>query len=208
MGNTDRRELLNDLEEGFRVAFDGRQVGIWTAIPGIVQSVNMVKLTCVVQPAIQGSIINQNGVSTLVNLPLLVDCPIVFTKGGGFLFTVPLAVHDEVLVVFSSRCIDAWWQQGGVQPAMELRMHDLSDGFAIPGPFSQPKRPLGPVSTDTMQMRNDAGDAYVEIDGSGNINIVGNTVVINGKNFASHEHFPGTYTAGATPVTGDSGGVV
>ena len=64
--------------------------------------------------------------------------PVVFPGGGGFALTFPVAAGDECLVVFASRCIDAWWQSGGVGEPMEPRMHDLSDGFALIGVRSQP----------------------------------------------------------------------
>ncbi len=121
-----------------RSALDGRQVGMWTALPGIIESVDFETMTCVVQPTIQAVVVDENGNESPEDLPTLHDVPIVFPKGGGFLVTMPLAVGDEVLVVFSSRCIDAWFQSGGVQQAMEARMHDLSDGFAIPGPAEFP----------------------------------------------------------------------
>jgi hypothetical protein len=98
-----------------------------------------------------------------VNLPLLINVPIVFPASGGFLLTLPLAAGDEVLVVFASRCIDSWWQSGGVGRPMEARMHDLSDGFAIPGPRSQAKLPGAAVSTTKAQLRNNAGTVYLQV---------------------------------------------
>lgn len=166
-----RVELYNDIEEVIRTAMDGRQVSVWTAIPGIVQTVNFTNMTCSVQPSIMGAIVDQNNVATSVTLPLLVDVPIVFPSAGGFTITFPMAQGDEVLVVFSSRCIDAWWQSGGVQQPMEARMHDLSDGFAIPGPKSVPKA-ISSISSTGCQIRNNAGTTYVEISGNGKIKIV------------------------------------
>lgn len=168
---SDRAQLYNDAEEAQRLVLDGRQATIWTAIPGIVQSVNFSAMTVEVQPSIQGTIENENGTIQSVNLPLLVDVPIVFPSAGGFTITFPIVVGDEVLVVFSSRCIDAWWQSGGIQRPMEARMHDLSDGFAIPGPRSQPRVVPG-ISNSAMQIRNDAGTSYIEIDDDGKINLV------------------------------------
>lgn len=166
----DRFQLLNDPEEATRILLEGNQVGIWTALPGIVTAVDLAAMTCSVQPAIQAIIVDKEGVETPTDLPILEDVPICFPKGGGFLITFPLAVDDEVLVVFSSRCIDAWWQNGGIQQAMEARMHDLSDGFAIPGPWSQPAVP-GSISTSAVQIRNSGGGAYVEIDATGKIKL-------------------------------------
>ena len=75
--------------------------------------------------------------------------------------------------------MDAWWQSGGIQNQVESRRHDLSDGFAIVGFRSQPAVVFG-YSAGTAQLRNKAGDAYVEIAGS-NINIVASgDITING----------------------------
>lgn len=176
----DRDQILNDQITMLKTMMDGRQASMWTAIPGIVTAVNWETITCTVQPAIQSTITDESGTQTPVDLPLLLDVPIVFPQGGGFLITIPIAVGDEVLVVFSSRCIDAWWQNGGPnpQPAMEARMHDLSDAFAIPGPFSQAKLPAGPIPSSTdIQIRNAGGDATIGITPDGFINLYSGSVI-------------------------------
>lgn len=164
----DRRQLLNDTEESTRLALDGRQAAIWTAMPCIITKVDLTKMTIEAQPAIQGLIEDENGEVQSVDLPLLVDVPIVFPSAGGFTITLPIAVDDEVLVVFASRCIDTWWQSGGVQGPAEMRMHDLSDGFAIPGPKSRPNK-ISSISSTDLQIRNDAGNTYLSIGADGKI---------------------------------------
>lgn len=169
----DRAQLLNDGEEAQRLILDGRLACLWSAIPGIVTKVNFSAMTCEVQPAIQGIIEDENQAQTYVDLPILINVPIVFPSAGGFTITLPIAVGDEVLVVFASRCIDSWWQLGGTQKPMEARMHDLSDGFALPGPRSQP-RVISNISSTGAQIRNDAGTSYVEISADGKIKLVSN----------------------------------
>lgn len=158
----DRAQLLNDAEEAMRLVLDGRQSILWTSLPGIVTKVTLAAMTCEIQPAIQGSIEDENGRVTLVNLPLLLDVPIVFPSAGGFALTFPIAVGDEVLVVMASRCIDAWWQAGGIQRPMEARMHDLSDGFAIPGPKSTP-HVISSIDAARVALRNNAGTVYLSV---------------------------------------------
>jgi hypothetical protein len=173
----DRNSLLNDTETSLRVALDGRQSNLWTAFPAIVESVDFAAMTLEAQPAIQGVVNNPDGITTtVVNLPLLVDVPICFPSAGGFLLTLPIKAGDEVLIIIASRCIDAWWQNGGVQPPMEARMHDLSDGFALPGPRSQPKV-VGGISTTGAQLRNDSGTTYIEIAANGKIKLVSPTSI-------------------------------
>lgn len=167
----DRAQLLNDNEEGFRLAFEGKQVAMWTASPGIVVDVNLGEMTCSVKLAILATIENEDGTTQSVEMPPLIHVPIVFPSAGGFTITMPIAAGDEVLVVFSSRCIDAWWQSGGVQKAMEARMHDLSDGFAIPGPKSIPKK-ISSISSSALQVRSNDGTTYLEVAADGTIKLV------------------------------------
>lgn len=164
--NGDPRQYLNDNEEATRLAFDGLQASMWTAMPAIVQSVDLTKMTCVVQLAIQGRFEDKDGNISYVNIGVLQDVPLVFPSAGGFTITFPVAAGDEVLIVFTSRCIDSWWQNGGyANKPMEFRMHDLSDGFAIPGPKSQPNV-LGGISATDIQIRNKAGTTYLAIGGA------------------------------------------
>jgi len=172
----DRNERINDPEEALRIALETQQAKMWTSIPGIVAGVNLQAQTVSVQPAIQGAISDPAGNVQLVNLPLLVDVPICFPRAGGFALTFPIVAGDEVLVVFSSRCIDSWWQSGGVQAPAEVRMHDLSDGFALLAPTSQPQK-LSSVSSSNVQLRNESGETFVEITPSGAVRIIASNAV-------------------------------
>ena len=157
----DRRERSGDPEETFRIAAEGQQAKIWTALPGVIASFDAAAMTCTVQPAISGTRLKLDGSGVDVKMAVLLDCPVCFPGGGGATLTFPLKAGDECLVVFSSRCIDSWWQLGGVQGQAEMRMHDLSDGFVIPGPRSQPRK--FNVSDNAVQLRTDDSAAYVEI---------------------------------------------
>ena len=142
--------------------FSLRQTMIWTALPAIVRSFNPKEMTCELEPAIQGKVRKEDGSVELVNLPILLDCPVVFPRGGSCSLTFPVKEGDECLAIFASRGIDLWWQSGGVQPPYELRMHDLSDGFALMGPYSQ-VQVIPNVSTNAVQLRSDDGQAFFEL---------------------------------------------
>ena len=171
-----REERLDDPEESLRLALENAQANIWTAMPGIVTAVNLTAQTVSVQPAIQGVVSNPDGSTQATNLPVLVDVPIVWPRAGGFALTFPIAAGDEVLVVFGSRCIDSWWQSGGVGAQAEARMHDLSDGFAILAPTSQPKK-FSNVSSANVQLRDTAGTTFVEITPGGKARVIGATAI-------------------------------
>lgn len=132
------------------------------SMPGIVQSFDPDTVTVVVQPAIKGYEPDSNGINQSTTLPLLVDVPVVFPRGGGCTLTFPVKAGDECLVVFADRCIDFWWQNGGVQEPVDDRMHDLSDAFCIVGPQSQAQKISG-ISTSAAQLRTDDGAAFVEV---------------------------------------------
>jgi len=156
----DRRERLDDSVEAFRAAMEGSLAETWTTLPGIVQSYDPDAMTVTVQPAIRGKIERPDGSMVSVDLPLLVDVPVLYQGGGDFVITMPVAKGDECVVVFADRCIDGWWQSGGVADPLESRMHNLSDGFAFVGPYSQPRR-IGNVSSTDVQLRTKDGKASV-----------------------------------------------
>jgi phage baseplate assembly protein gpV len=158
----DRRERAPDATTSMLAVLSGFKSELWTALPGIVQSFDSQKKTCTVQPAIRARVQNFKGVYSWVNLPLLVDCPVNFPSGGGFTLTFPIQKGDECLVIFANRCVDSWWQSGGIQNQAELRMLDISDGFCFVGISSVPKvQPA--ISTTSVQLRSDDGAASVSI---------------------------------------------
>ncbi len=140
------------------------------SMPGIVQSFDPDAVTVVVQPAIKGYEPDSNGINQSTTLPLLVDVPVVFPRGGGCTLTFPVKAGDECLVVFADRCIDFWWQSGGIQEPVDDRMHDLSDAFCIVGPQSQAKK-IGDISTSAVELRSDDGETKLSLNpASGVIN--------------------------------------
>lgn len=140
------------------------------SMPGIIQSFDPDAVTAVVQPAIKGAEKDESGAEVSVNLPLLVDVPVVFPRGGGCTLTFPVKAGDECLVIFADRCIDFWWQSGGIQEPVDDRMHDLSDAFCIVGPQSQAKKISG-ISTSAVELRSYDGGTKLSLNpSSGEIN--------------------------------------
>lgn len=175
----DQRERYGDAQEAMRVAMDGQQAGMWTALPATVTAYDAAKMTISAQPVVKAKQQAKDGTVSDVTMPLCVDVPVSFPKGGGYAMTFPIAVGDEVLLVFASRCIDGWWQQGGTQPQLDQRMHDLSDAIAIPGPWSQ-KTKLSGVSTSAVQIRSSDGSTVITL-ASGAVTINATTITLNGN---------------------------
>lgn len=154
-------ERVDSLLVAVRAAVAGAQPGIWTAMPGFVESFDGEAGTCSAQPAIQALVTDKTGTGKFVTLPLCVDVPVQFIGSRDWFMTFPMKKGDEGLLIFSCRCIDAWWQSGGVQPQAELRMHDLSDGFFIPGLRSNAKKISG-INTQFPELRNVDGSIKIQ----------------------------------------------
>lgn len=116
-------------------------------IPCIIQSYNSANNTVECQPAVRERIINEDGTIQYVQLPLLINVPVVFPGSANFDIKFPLSKNDECLVFFSDLSIDNFWQKGSVQNPVEVRRHDLSDGMAIPCMMSMPRRKVTPKAS-------------------------------------------------------------
>lgn len=209
MITTDERAPSERREQDLKLRQTVNNVRV--AMPGIIQSFDATEQTVTVQCAIREKI-NMDGNLSWQEIPLLLDVPIIFPRAGNYILTMPIQAGDECLVVFGDSCMDAWWQSGGVQNQIDCRRHDLSDGYAIVGLYSQPRR-ITNYSTNTAQLRNLSGSAYVELSGNdvnivgGNVTIsatsvtIGGSTTIDGRVFMSHKH-SGVQTGG-----GNTGGV-
>ncbi|KAA6459620.1 hypothetical protein DYQ86_16000 [Acidobacteria bacterium AB60] len=164
-------ERANEQLEALRTMLKAFAAGFWVALPGKVQSYNAAKGIVNVLPTIEMQVSLADGSTVLKQMPVIVDCPVIYMGGGPFVATFPIQVGDEALVIFADRCIDAWWQSGQVRPQAELRMHSLSDGFALIGPRSLANA-IPNVSTSTAQLRSLDGSTYVEIAGGSQVNVV------------------------------------
>jgi hypothetical protein len=159
-----------DLAETFKSERETTKNQIRVAMPGIIQSFDADAATAVVQPAIRSVETDNDGKRTTKNYPLLMDVPVVFPRGGGCTLTFPVKAGDECLVIFADRCIDFWWQNGGVQEPVDDKTHDLSDAFCIVGPQSQAKKITG-ISTSAVELRSDDGETKLSLNpSSGAIN--------------------------------------
>jgi hypothetical protein len=181
----DQRERVEDLNTALLMALSGWQNEIWTAMPGIIESYDATTQTCKVNVPVQIMFKLGNSAPQAFTIPPLLDVPVIFPSGGGYTLTFPVAQNDECLVVFASRCIDAWWQNGTTGTPPYHRMHNLSDGFAILGARNQ-KRMLSPApSGNSLQLRSDDGAAIIEIASGHTININATNVNVTASGTAT-----------------------
>lgn len=131
------------------VAIENRLKSLRTATPGFIVSFDKDSQTASVQPAIKMMM----GDGTQKDLPLCLDVPVKFPRGGDFVMTFPVKAGDECLLIFADRCIDGWFSGGSTAAPADYRMHDLSDGFALVG-FSSTSGKVSGFDTDGVSLRN------------------------------------------------------
>ena len=205
----DRRVRINNELVSIQALLKSWQSDIFTALPGTYQGAGKRNQTANVQPTIQAKMRNKDGTWSNKTLPMCINCPIVYPGGGGFQLTFPLASGDEGLIVFAQRCIDAWWESGGVQPQAEFRMHDISDGFFIPAMLSQSKAPSTAASTSTVQLRSADGATYIEVASGNVVNVhsAGGCNITGPVNITGAATITGALTLGGT-ISGTGGAAI
>jgi hypothetical protein len=120
--STEQKQLLDVL----MTAIGNALASLHTATVSKVTVVNAKTINC--RPVVNRVV---DGVS--IALPEFIDVPVLTMQGGGSYTAYPVAVGDYVLLVFTERCFDRWWNGQDYRPPLELRMHDYSDGIALLG---------------------------------------------------------------------------
>lgn len=165
LSNDQRDEQLAGVQEdAISAHIDSALKDLHTATIGRIVSFDEAKQTATVQPVIQRIWVNAG----VQNLPLLVDCPVEFPAGGGFVLTFPLKPGDEGIVTFTERCLDNWHVNGQLAPPAEYRMHDLSDGVIRVGLRNQ-TRTIQNFNTEAVELRNDDGSVVISLGTDGSI---------------------------------------
>jgi len=148
------------------------------AIPAIIQSYDPSTNTIEAQPAIRERLVMEDGSIQYLNLPLLINVPVVFPSSGSASITFPIGKGDECLIIFSDLAIDNFWTSGSIQNPIEVRRHDLSDGIAIPcslsltrtraaGSSIQIRRGNTLIEVGASTAKMSSGDRAVELTASG-----------------------------------------
>ena len=112
-----------------------------------------------------------NADDTQSEYPPLVDCPCLFTRGGGFHLVHPYKAGDKGIVLFSDRCFDGWFQAGQVAPPMDFRVHSMSDAYFIGGADCLDN--VSPIVSGAIFIGKDDNSAGVTIKASGDIDLNG-----------------------------------
>lgn len=142
-------------------------------------------------------------VSTNVAYPTLVDVPFISIAGGNAYLAIPPTAGDQAIIFFNDRDIDNWFlgsRPGPVGPVASGRLHSLADGIALVGlnkitSYDSTRAVLRKgnamvgLTSELVKISNEITTLKTLLD-----NLI---TAIKGITVS-----PGTFTAGATPVTG------
>lgn len=164
---------LSTLASVIKHGIESRLKDLHTAMPGIIISFDSVNQLASVQPAIKRvfkAIDGEKEILTPTDLPLLINVPVQFPRGGGFSMTFPISPGDECLLTFVERSIDKWHKFGGVQEAGAKRFHALSDATALVGLSSEPNKipNFDPLNTE---IKKDDGSVSIKWNSNGSMDI-------------------------------------
>lgn len=171
--------MSTTIEDVILAHIEVEQRDLFTAIPGIVTDVSNLSINEInVQPAIKDVL--STGLS--YDLPILQDMPIQWPAGGGAVMTFPIAVGDSVLIIFSMTSIDEFQigsSGSGPSTPFDSRIHNMSDGYVIPGIFRDADQP-SPNTTDVEIKFADGSfrltpDSTIQMDVVETISVTNNT---------------------------------
>ncbi len=111
------------------------RVGLNTAIPASVESYDEATRTARVKIHYSDHFASEGTEANREDWPPIPDCPVLFPRGGGFVFTWPLEKGDPVLVVFSQRSLQEWSASDGKTDigSFLISTHNPGDAIVIPG---------------------------------------------------------------------------
>lgn len=151
VGLLDTRATRGSSVEASGAASQSERSDMWTSMPGKIVKFDPENQTATVKvlykPTFDGK---------AVDMPDLLEVPVMFPRGGGAALTWPVKEGDGVQLSFQSRNMDAWHAKGEAAEADTARMHDLSDAVAHLGMEPSTKK-LANFNNEHTQLRSEDG---------------------------------------------------
>lgn len=152
-----------------RIVSEYARSHINTSLPAIVTNVDNLEdhQTIDVLPMINDTFDD----GTALELPPILDVPVIFPSAGGGLLSFPVKVGDPILLIFSKRSLDEWMEsrsldEVGFTPE-DKRYYSLNDAVAFPGLYPK-KTSLSPNPTDVELKFNSMS---IKLEAAGNLSL-------------------------------------
>ena len=163
---TDTAQLRRSttLAEVISLAMEHRLWSTYTALPGEVQAYDAATQTADVLPMLLRPSRDPAGNESVVELPQLTGCPVMFPRAGDYFISLPVVKGTTGLLVFCDGNLALWQKQGGVQDPVETAVHGLNGAVFYPGLWADPDK-LSDADADNLVMGK-TGGVQIHIDGS------------------------------------------
>lgn len=135
--------------------------GLHVALPGTVLEYDAATNTADIELQVTDSYEDDEDEIIAEAYPTLIGVPIVFPRSRKAFFAWEVEKGDRVAVMFASQAIDQWLGTGVQSAPGDLRRHDLSHAFAVPG--------LYPMTEPVPAGDRQAGGAAIGIPGGAQI---------------------------------------
>jgi len=178
----DKSSNLSTLASNIKEGVDARLKELHTSLPGIIETFDSETQTASVQPAIKRIFKTHDGEKEILipeDLPLLINVPVKFPRGGGYSVTLPVKKGDECLLTFCERSIDNWYKFGGINLPGSRRFHSLSDAVVEVG-LSSSGNLIPNFDTDNLQIKKDDGSVEITLLSDGTMKLKGTTITLDG----------------------------
>lgn len=170
----DKNPALATLASNIKQGIESRLKELHTSMPGIVESFDAENQLATIQPAIRRIFITRDGDKEILvpsDLPILINVPVIFPRGGGFSLTFPVTKGDECLLVFCERSIDNWHETGKVKVPGAKRFHSLSDATAFVGISSIPNK-VPDYDPTNLEIKKDDGSVSIKLKENSDLDVV------------------------------------
>lgn len=169
------------LAELLRLAIANAQARIHVSLPGAVEAYDATTQRADVKPNLRRTLVDSEGNELdPESLPILMDVPVMFPRGGGGFQSWPLVKGDLVHLVFVERSMDQYLAGDGAETTpLDFRMHSLSDAVAYPGLYPS-GRPLSSADPENLAWGFDeglqlhftpAGTLELRLDGTADVSV-------------------------------------
>lgn len=153
--------MLVSLSDAIQTHFTNYKAQMFTSLPATVTSYNSEEQTISARP-VMNEPFKEGEVSEYQEIDYI---PVIFTGAGGGVLTFPITVGEEVLLIFSSRNFDTWWDTGETQKlSTTQRYNDITDAIAIIGVRSKGKSVE--ANTEDVELKYNGNTILLKKDGT------------------------------------------
>lgn len=149
------------LAEALREYAAAQTARMHVALPGTVIAYDAGTGLADIELQVTDSFEDDDGDIVKEDYPTLIGVPVVFPRSKKAFFAWEVEPGDRVAVMFASQAIDPWIGTGTKSAPGDLRRHDLSHAFAVPG--------LYPMTEPVPAGDRQAGGAAIGIPGGNQI---------------------------------------